>query len=45
MSVRILVVDDEPDYERLINQMFRRRIRKGEFEFQEFKFEMLKKIE
>ncbi len=29
---RILVVDDEPDVEALINQKFRRKIRKGELE-------------
>ncbi len=31
--VRLLVVDDEEDLELLIRQKFRRRIRKGEFEF------------
>ena len=30
---RILVVDDEPDLEVLVRQKFRRRIRRGEFEF------------
>ena len=30
---RILVVDDEPDLEILVRQKFRRRIRRGEFEF------------
>lgn len=33
MSVKILVVDDEPDLEPLIRQRFRRRIRAEEFEF------------
>ena len=30
---RILVVDDEPDVEALVNQKFRREIRKGQMEF------------
>ena len=30
---KILVVDDEPDLEILVRQKFRRRIRRGEFEF------------
>ncbi len=33
MSVKILVVDDEPDLEPLIRQRFRKRIRAEEFEF------------
>jgi phosphoserine phosphatase RsbU/P len=33
MSVKILVVDDEPDLEQLIRQKFRRNIRDNEFEF------------
>ena len=33
MSARILVVDDEPDLEALLVQMFRRQIRDGEVEF------------
>ena len=33
MTARILVVDDEPDLERLILQRFRRPIRDGEFSF------------
>ena len=33
MSVRILVVDDEPDLEPLILQKFRRQIRAGEMDF------------
>ena len=33
-TVRILVVDDEPDLELLIKQRFRKRIRASEFEFQ-----------
>ncbi|WP_288903574.1 adenylate/guanylate cyclase domain-containing protein [uncultured Sneathiella sp.] len=32
-TIRILVVDDEPDVEALITQRFRRSIRKGEMEF------------
>lgn len=32
-TARILVVDDEPDLEVLVRQKFRRRIRRGEFEF------------
>ena len=31
--IRILMVDDEEDLELLVRQRFRRRIRKGEFEF------------
>jgi signal transduction histidine kinase len=31
VATRILVVDDEPDFELLINQQFRRQIRAGEF--------------
>ena len=33
MTARILVVDDEPDLERLILRRFRRPIRDGEFSF------------
>src|SRR5262245_46796575 len=33
VATRILVVDDEPDVELLINQQFRRQIRAGEFNF------------
>jgi signal transduction histidine kinase len=33
VATRILVVDDEPDVELLINQQFRRQIRAGEFTF------------
>ena len=33
MATRILVVDDEPQFERLILQRFRRRVRSKEFEF------------
>lgn len=33
MSVKILVVDDEPDLELLIRQKFRKQIRENEFEF------------
>lgn len=33
MPARILVVDDEPDLERLVTQRFRRQIREGEFSF------------
>jgi signal transduction histidine kinase len=33
VATRILVVDDEPDFELLINQQFRRQIRAGEFTF------------
>ena len=33
LPVRLLVVDDEEDLELLIRQKFRRRIRKGEFDF------------
>jgi signal transduction histidine kinase/AraC-like DNA-binding protein len=33
MSAKILVVDDEPQVERLIKQLFRRQIRKKEYEF------------
>jgi adenylate cyclase len=32
-AAKILAVDDEPDFELLIKQRFRQRIRKGEFEF------------
>lgn len=32
MSTRILIVDDEPEMERLMRQQFRRKIRKGEYE-------------
>jgi sigma-B regulation protein RsbU (phosphoserine phosphatase) len=34
MSIKILVVDDEPDLESLVRQKFRQKIRGGEFEFQ-----------
>ena len=33
MSSKILAVDDEPDFELLIRQRFRRQIREGEFAF------------
>lgn len=33
MSVRILMVDDEPDAQELFRQNFRREIRKGEYSF------------
>ncbi|MDH3215360.1 MAG: SpoIIE family protein phosphatase [Candidatus Krumholzibacteria bacterium] len=33
MSVRILVVDDEPDLENLVRQKFRKEIRASQFEF------------
>ena len=33
MSIKILVVDDEPDLESLVRQKFRQKIRGGEFEF------------
>ena len=33
MSATILVVDDEPDLETLVQQRFRRQIRGGEFGF------------
>jgi adenylate cyclase len=33
MSATILVVDDEPDLESLVQQRFRRQIRSGEFDF------------
>lgn len=33
MSVKILVVDDEPDLEQLVAQKFRRQVRKGEMSF------------
>ena len=33
MAARILVVDDEPQFERLILQRFRRKVRSKEFEF------------
>lgn len=33
MSLKILVVDDEPNFERLISQRFRRKIRKNEYSF------------
>lgn len=33
MSIKILVVDDEPDLELLIRQKFRKQIRENEFEF------------
>ena len=32
-AAKILAVDDEPDFELLIKQRFRQRIRKGDFEF------------
>jgi sigma-B regulation protein RsbU (phosphoserine phosphatase) len=33
MAFKVLIVDDEPDFEILIRQRFRRQIRDGEFEF------------
>ena len=33
MAVKILSVDDENDLELLLTQYFRRKIRKGEYEF------------
>ena len=33
MTATILVVDDEPDLEALVEQRFRRQIRGGEFDF------------
>ena len=33
MAAKILAVDDEPQFERLIMQRFRRKIRSGEYEF------------
>jgi adenylate cyclase len=33
-AAKILAVDDEPDFEQLIRQRFRRQIRAGEYEFQ-----------
>jgi len=33
MTAKILVVDDEPDIEVLVNQRFRRNIRSGEYDF------------
>ena len=33
-AAKILAVDDEPDFELLIRQRFRRQIRSGEYEFQ-----------
>ena len=33
MAVKILSVDDETDLELLLTQFFRRKIRKGEYEF------------
>lgn len=33
MTATILVVDDEPDLEALVEQRFRRQIRAGEFDF------------
>ncbi len=33
MAAKILVVDDEPGFERLVLQRFRRQVRGGEFEF------------
>ena len=33
MAVKILSVDDESDLELLLTQYFRRKIRKGEYEF------------
>lgn len=33
MSSKILVVDDESDFEELVNQKFRQKIRQGEFQF------------
>ena len=43
-SVRILVVDDEPQLERLVTMRFRQQIRKGEFSF-EFAGDGLEAIE
>jgi two-component system, NtrC family, sensor kinase len=33
MSYKIIVVDDESDFEELVNQKFRQKIRQGEFQF------------
>ena len=33
MAIKILSVDDELDLERLLTQYFRRKIKKGEYEF------------
>ena len=33
MAIKILSVDDEQDLESLLTQYFRRKIRKGEYEF------------
>lgn len=33
MTVKVLVVDDEPDLEMLLRQKFRRQIREGQYEF------------
>ena len=33
MTVKILVVDDEPDLELLMRQRFRKQIRSGEYAF------------
>ena len=33
MAIKILSVDDEQDLEALLTQYFRRKIRKGEYEF------------
>ena len=33
MPTRILAVDDEPDFERLLLQRFRRKVKSGEYEF------------
>ena len=33
MAIKILSVDDEPDLEVLLSHYFRRKIRKGEYEF------------
>jgi two-component system, NtrC family, sensor kinase len=33
MSYKILIVDDESDFEELVNQKFRQKIRQGEFQF------------
>ena len=33
VPAKILAVDDEPDFELLITQRFRRQIRQGEFDF------------
>ena len=33
MAIKILSVDDEQDLEALLTQSFRRKIRKGEYEF------------